>query len=114
MKGGAAMTKREIIEIVQAMDHNQDYRSYYQFAHTYLRQMKNTGNTDAGTFWNVIRHCQAAAESKNTIQAMGSSGNGRPADIVRWCKYLLNNRYLADAGTDDLLSIFGYCAHLGR
>lgn len=110
MKGGAAMTKSEIIEIVQSMDHQSDFRSYYQFAHSYLRQMQNNGIREAVAFWNVVRHCQKSAESKNTIQALGRSGTA----IKRWCAYLLNNRHLAEAGIDDLCSIFGYCAHLGN
>ena len=108
------MTKQEIIEIVQSMDHQSDFRSYYVFAHSYLLHMKNNGITNSGVFWNVIRHCQKEADSKNTIQAMGSSGRGNPEAIKRWCAHLLNNRHLAAAGTEDLCSIFGYCAHLGK
>ncbi len=114
MKGGAAMTKREIIDIVQNMNHDSSFEDYYQFAHSYLRNMQNNGITDAGVFWNVIRHCRKESESKNTIQAMGRAGKGDPAAIRHRCTYLLNNRHLAAAGTEDLCSIFGYCAHLGR
>lgn len=114
MKGGAAMTQQEIIEIVQSMDHQSAFRSYYQFAHTYLLHMQISGSTDTEAFWNVIRHCQKTSGSKNTIQAMGKAGSGSPADIRSFCGSLLNNPHLSAAGTDDLCSIFGYCAHLGK
>lgn len=114
MKGGAAMTKLEIIEIVQSMDHQSDFKNYYQFAHSYLLHMRNSGITDPGVFWNVIKHCQQTADHPNTIQAVGFSGKGNSADIKRWCAYLLKQEDLAAAGTDDLCSIFGYCAHLGK
>lgn len=114
MKGGAAMTKQEIIEIVQSMDHQSDFKNYYQFAHSYLLHMRNNGITNPAVFWNVIRHCQQTADARNTIKAVGFSGKGSPADIKRWCAYLLNQKDLAAAGTDELCSIFGYCAHLGK
>ena len=72
MKGGAAMTKQEIIEIVQSMDHQSYFKNYYQFAHSYLLHMRNNGITDPGVFWNVIRHCRVTAESNNTKQALGT------------------------------------------
>ena len=108
------MTKQEIIELVQSMDHDAAYRSYYQFAHTYLQHMQNDGITDTSVFWNVIRHCQQTAANPNTKQALGISGAGRPEDIRRWCTYLLKHEDLASAKSDELCSIFGYCAHLGK
>jgi hypothetical protein len=114
VKGGAAMTKQELIEIVQSMDHDTAFRSYYQFAHTYLQHMLNSGITDTNAFWNVVKHCQQTANSSNTKQALGISGAGRPEDIKRWCGYLLNHKDLVASEPDELCSIFGYCAHLGK
>lgn len=108
------MTKQERIEIVLSMDHDPAFRSYYQFAHAYLRHMLSSGVTDRTVFWDVIRHCQQTAGSPNTRQALGISGAGRPEDIRRWCTYLLGHKDLADAAPDELCSIFGYCAHLGK
>ena len=108
------MTKQEIIEIVQSMDHQSDFKIFYQFAHSYLLHMRIKGITDPDVFWNVIRHCQKTAENPNTIKAVGFSGKGRSAELKRWCVYLLNQKDLAAAGTDDLCSIFGYCSHLGK
>lgn len=108
------MTRKEIIEIVKAMDHSQDYRDYYQFAHTYLLQMKNKENDKAADFWAIIQHCRDTAERKNTIKAMGKSGKGYPETIKRWCNDLLRRSELKAASLDNLCSIFGYCAHLGR
>ena len=108
------MTKQELIEIVQSMDHDSAFRSYYQFAHTYLQHMQNSGITDASVFWDVVRHCRKTADSPNTKQALGISGKGKPKDIERWCDYLLRQRELATAELNELCSIFGYCAHLGK
>ena len=108
------MTKQEIIEIVQSMDHSPEFRNYYQFAHTYLLHMQNNGITDTKVFRNVIRHCEQTADKPNTRQALGISGAGKSQDIKLWCKYLLGHKELAAASPDDLCSIFGYCAHLGR
>lgn len=108
------MTKRELIDIVQSMDHDAAYKNYYNFAHTYLQHMQNSGITDTNVFWDVIRHCLQTANTKNTNQALGISGVGRPEDIKRWCTYLLNHIDLATAESDELCSIFGYCAHLGK
>ena len=114
MKGGAAMTKQELIEIVQSMDHDASFKSYYQFAHNYLQHMQNSGITDTGVFWNVVRHCQRTADTTNTKRALGISGAGRPEDIRRWCIYLLKHEELAAAKVGELFSIFGYCSHLGK
>lgn len=108
------MTKQELIEIVQSMDHDASFRSYYQFAHTYLQHMQNSGITDINVFWDVIRHCQRTTNSLNTKQALGISGVGRPEDIKRWCAYLLNRGDLDAVKPDELCVIFGYCAHLGK
>lgn len=108
------MTKKEIIDIVQSMDYDAAYKNYYNFAHNYLQHMQNSGITDTNGFWDVIRHCLQTANTKNTIQALGISGEGRPEEVERWCTYLLNRSDLAAAGAAELCSIFGYCAHLGK
>lgn len=108
------MTKKEIIAIVRQMDHSPDFRSYYQFAHGYLPHMRVSGVTDPARFWEVIRHCGETAWSKNTKRAMGILGKGDTEAIQRWCDYLLGMAVLTSAALDDLCSIFGYCAHLGR
>lgn len=108
------MTKKEIIDIVQSLDHDAAYRTYYNFAHNYLQHMLNSGITDTTVFWNVVRHCHKTSESSNTNKALGISGKGRPEEIKRWCEHLLNKDFLKTAFPSDLCSIFGYCAHLGK
>lgn len=113
------MTKTEIIAIVRKLDTPPSYSKYYQFAHTYLRQMQSRDITDVRIFWQVIRHCskiatQNRSQQKNTMQAMGISGQGSIDSVKTWCEQLLNKNSLLTAKAEDLCSIFGYCAHLGK
>ncbi len=103
-------SKKELIEIANALDTGMEYASLYGFASNFLQSKKQTGDTV--DFFRTVKVLSDNPENPRNSVVLGFTGKNSSLSIKKWCNYIISNGYLQDLEYGELHFVMGYCARL--
>lgn len=101
-------SKKELIEIANALDTGMEYASLYGFASNFLQSKKQQGDTE--DFFRTVEVLAADPGNRRNSVVLGFSGKNSSLSIKKWCNYIIPNGYLQELEYGELHFVMGYCA----
>lgn len=107
-------TRTDLLDICFSLGISAEEEMFYRFAQAYIFGMQERSILDTKHFFQTIEYCKNNAATKSIGHIMGFSGNGNSANIISWCKKILNYSELKKLNISELNMLMGYCSRQAK
>lgn len=105
----------ELIEISKTFDTSFKMFSFYEFAVSYISNVKSKGITDTDSFYSAIKKLGDHSDERANFSAFGKQSVHSGDEIKQWCKMILSKREsLSELDINELQYVMGYCSRLAK